>query len=83
MLKVVVTYCNGSTQQEIAAELGVHVQTVRATLREAGVKIGERNATFSDDELQTIRRLHADGVSARELGRRYSVAHTTILRQLR
>lgn len=82
MLKVVVAYCNGSTQQQIATELGVHVQTVRATLRDAGVKLSERNTTFSDDELQTIRRLHAGGVSARELGRRYSVAHTTILRQL-
>lgn len=61
----------------------MHVQTIRATLRNAGVKLNERNATFSDDELQTIRRLHADGVSARELGRRYGVAHTTILRQLR
>lgn len=69
MLSVVVAYCNGSTQQQIATELGVHVQTIRATLR--------------DDELQTIRRLRADGVSAHELGRRYNVAHTTILRQLR
>jgi len=52
-------------------------------LRDAGVRLSERNTTFGDDELQTIRRLHADGISARKLGRRYSVAHTTILRQLR
>ncbi|MGY5318217.1 helix-turn-helix domain-containing protein [Neomicrococcus lactis] len=82
MLQVVVAYCNGSTQQQIATKLGVHVQTIRSTLRDAGVKLSERNATFSDDELQIIRRLSADGVSARELGRRYGVAHTTILRQL-
>ncbi len=61
----------------------MHVKTIRATLRNAGVKLSERNTTFSDDELQIIRRLHAGGVSARELGRRYSVAHTTILRHLR
>ena len=83
VLKVVVAYCNGATQQQIATMLGLHVQTIRATLREAGVKIPDRNATFNDEELQTIRRLHSDGVSARELGRRYSVAHTTILRRLR
>lgn len=46
------------------------------------MKIGERNARFTEDELQTVRRLRADGVSARELGRRHGVAHTTILRQL-
>ncbi len=83
VLKVVVAYCNGSTQQQIAAELGAHVQTIRSALRDAGVRLSERNTTFSEEELQIIRRLHADGVSARELGRRYRVAHTTILRQLR
>ncbi|OUZ12695.1 hypothetical protein BHE97_00295 [Aeromicrobium sp. PE09-221] len=78
-----VVYCNGATQQQIATTSGVHVQTIRAILREAGVKVSEHDATFTEDELQTIRRLHADGVSARELGRRYGVAHTTILRQVR
>lgn len=83
MLAIVVAYCNGATQQQIATAHGLHVQTIRALLREAGVKIGERNATLTEDELQIIRRLRTDGVSARELGRRYGVAHTTILRQLR
>lgn len=82
MLGIVVAYCNGSTQQQIASAHGVHVKTVRATLRESGVKMIEHNATFSAEELQSIRRLHADGVSARELGRRYGVAHTIILRRL-
>jgi IS30 family transposase len=82
MLQIIVAYCNGSTQQQIATKLDVHVQTIRSTLRVAGVKLSDRNTTFSDNELQTIRRLHAEGTSARELGRRYGVAHTTILRQL-
>jgi IS30 family transposase len=83
MLKVVVAYCNGSTQQQIATELGVHVQIIRRTLRDAGVKLSQRNTTFRDDELRTVRRLHADGISAGELGRQCGVTHTTILRQLR
>ena len=82
MLKVVVAYCNGLTQQQIAADLGVHVQTIRSTLREAGVKLNQRT-TFSDDDLQAIRRLYAAGISTRELGRQYGAAHTTILRRLR
>lgn len=81
-LAVVVAYCNGATQQQIATAHGVHVQTIRTVLREAGVKPREHNATFTAEELQTIRRLHAGGMSARELGRHYGVAHTTILHQL-
>lgn len=83
VLATVVAYCNGATQQQIATTHGLHVQTIRAILREAGVKVNEHNSTFTEDKLQVIRRLHADGVSARELGRRYRVAHTTILRHLR
>ncbi|MBN8883336.1 MAG: hypothetical protein J0H73_13605 [Salana multivorans] len=82
-LAVVVAYCNGATQQEIATARGVHVQTIRTVLRDAGVKPREHNATFTAEELQTIRGLHAGGMSARELGRHYGVVHTTILRQLR
>lgn len=70
-------------QQQIATELGVRVLTIREALRNAGVKLSERNSTLSEAELQSIGRLHADGTSARELGRPYSLARTTILRQLR
>lgn len=83
MLKVVVAYCNGSTQQQISTELGVHVQTICGTLGDTGVGLNERNAAFSDDELQTVRRLHADGTSAREFKLRHGVANTTIRRQSR
>jgi len=54
VLKAVIAYCNGSAQQQIAAELGAHVQTIRNTLRDAVVKLSERNTAFGDDELQTI-----------------------------
>lgn len=82
MLRVVVDYCNGKTQVEIASKHGLHMQTVRRLLRQAGVVVRDHLAALSAADLQTIRIAHARGVSLRELGRRYGVAHTTILRSL-
>ena len=81
-LQIVVAYCNGKTQQEIASSYGVHVQTVRKRLRDAGVMVRDHLAVLTRGEIATIQTEHANGTSARELGRRYSVAHTTILRHL-
>ncbi len=81
-LQIVVAYCNGATQEEIAATLGIHVQTVRARLREAGVQTQESRAALSSEDKNVIRALHGRGQSARQLARRYGVAHTTILRVL-
>lgn len=83
VLRIVVDYCNGATQQQIAVSAGVHVQTIRAILREAGVVTREHLATLTRDEVRDLRRMHHGGMSARELGRRFGVAHTTILRHLR
>lgn len=82
MLRIVVDYCNGATQQQIAARYGVHVQTIRKVLRDAGVSVRDHRAVLTRDEIRTIRMAHAQGTSARELSRRYGVAHTTILRHL-
>lgn len=82
-LRVVVDYCNGATQQQIADSRGVHVQTIRKVLRDAGVVVREHRATFTHDEIAAIQAARSQGVSARELGRRYNVAHTTILRLVR
>lgn len=77
-----VDYCNGKTQVEVASKHGVHVQTVRRLLRQAGVVVRDHLAALSATDLATIRFVHPRGVSLRELGRRYEVAHTTILRNL-
>ena len=82
-LRVVVAYCNGSTQVQIAASHGMHVQTVRARLREAGVFMHEQRAALSFEERESMRRLHRNGQSARQLARRYGVTHTTVLRLLK
>jgi DNA-binding NarL/FixJ family response regulator len=53
-LAIVVAYCNGVTQQQIATTHGIHVQTVRTILREVGVKVGTHNSTFTEEEFQAI-----------------------------
>ncbi|MCH3975172.1 hypothetical protein [Bifidobacterium tibiigranuli] len=49
VLKAVV-YCSGSAQQEISMVLGVQVQDIRAVLHNADMSIGERNATFNEEQ---------------------------------
>ncbi len=80
---MVVAYCNGTTQNQIALDHGVHIQTVRRNLREAGVVLRDRRGSLEPDEVQRVRQLHAQGMTDRELGRRFGVAHTTIARWLR
>jgi DNA invertase Pin-like site-specific DNA recombinase len=78
----VVEYCSGATQQQITARYGVHVQTIRKILRDAGVSVRDHRAVFTREEIHTIRTAHAQGTSAHELDRQYGVAHTTVLRYL-
>ena len=82
-LQIVVAYCNGSTQAEIAAAHGMHVQTVRARLHDAGVHVQDSRAALASAHKEAIRRLHRQGQSARQIARRYDVAHTTVLRILK
>ena len=83
VLPLVVDYANGLTQAEIAAKYGLHVQTVRKRLAEAGVSSRAHNQTLSDEDLWRARRLIDSGLSAREVAGRYGVAHTTLLRALK
>jgi len=81
-LQIVVAYCNGYTKEQIASTYGLHVQTVRTRLREAGVNTEGSRAALSPQDKNTLQELHRRGQSARQLARRYSVAHTTVLRVL-
>lgn len=81
-LAMVVAYGNGATQAEIAAAHGMHVQTVRRRLLEAGVVLRDQRTTLSPEEQADARARHAAGHSAREIGRHLGVAHTTIRRLL-
>ena len=81
-LAMVVAYGNGATQAEIAAARGMHVQTVRRRLMEAGVLLRDQSTTLSLEKQADARARHAAGDSAREIGRHLGVAHTTIRRLL-
>lgn len=82
LLNMVVDYANGMTQQEIARKHGLHVQTVRKRLDAAGVVTRARGGALTEADLDEARSLLAAGVSAREVGRRMGVAHTTLLRAI-
>lgn len=82
-LAIVVDYANGMTQQAIARKHGVHVQTVRKRLDAAGVVTRARSGALTEADVAEARNLLTDGVSAREIGRRLGVAHTTLLRSIR
>lgn len=83
VLQLVVDYANGMTQVEIARKYGVHVQTVRKRLKEAGVVVRGNSRALTDSDLREVRGLLDAGLSAREVAGRYGVAHTTLLRALR
>lgn len=82
-LAMVVDYANGMTQQDIAHKHGLHVQTVRKRLSEVEVVTRARSGALTEADLDEARSLLAAHVSARKIGRRMGVAHTTLLRAIR
>ncbi|HRP99492.1 MAG TPA: helix-turn-helix domain-containing protein [Terrimesophilobacter sp.] len=82
MLEIVVAYCNGATPETIAAAHDHTERIIRDTLQQVGVVL--RDQAYSSAEIRAqVRALHAQGMSMREIARRYGVAHTTISRLLR
>jgi hypothetical protein len=71
-------HARGRSRAHIAADHGVHVQTVRRHLAKAGVPT--RRSPLSGDQVEEAKRLRAGGWSLRALGGRYGVAHTTVAR---
>lgn len=83
ILRMVVDYANGMTQEEIAHKHGLHIQTVRKRLKAAGVATRSRRTALTPQDLDEARDLLDAGLSAREVARRLGVAHTTLLRAIR
>lgn len=63
--QIVADYQAGATVVELAAQYGFHRQTVSRVLRTAGVVV-RQNAT-SNEEIERIRRLRAEGTTIREI----------------
>lgn len=82
VLPLVADYANGLPQAEIARKHGIHIQTVRKRPKEIDVVTRHNNALTGEELTEASALLDAD-VSAREVGRRFGVAHTTVLRAIR
>lgn len=83
ILRMLVDYANGMTQEELAHKHGVHIQTVRKRLKAAGVVTRSRSTALTVQDLNEARGLLDAGLSAREVARKLGVAHTTLLRAIR
>ncbi|WP_120004856.1 helix-turn-helix domain-containing protein [Nesterenkonia muleiensis] len=83
LLPLVVDYANGLTQAEIARKHGIHAQTLRKRLREAGVNTRVRVTALSESEVKVARAVISEGASIRAVACRLGVAHTTLLRALK
>lgn len=79
---LVADYADGLTQVQIAKKHGLHVQTVRKRLIEAGVDTRARLRALTGAELRAIRAAMSEGASAREVARGLGVAHTTVIRSM-
>ena len=79
---LVADYAEGLTQVQIAEKHGLHVQTVRKRLIEAGVDTRTRLRVLADEDLRAARAALDDGASIREISRGLGVAHTTVTRSL-
>ncbi len=80
---MVIDYANRMTQEEIAGKYGLHIQPVHKRLKTAGVVTRSRGNALAEQDLDEARSLLDAGLSAREVGRKLGVAHTTILRTIR
>ena len=79
---LVADYADGLTQVQIAEKHGLHVQTVRRRLIEAGVDTRARLRVLADEDLRAARAAMDHGASVREIARGLGVAHTTVTRSL-
>lgn len=75
-------YADGLTQVQIAEKHGLHVQTVRKRLIEAGIDTRARLRVLADEDLRAARAAVDNGASLREIARGLGVAHTTVARSL-
>jgi len=82
LLPIVADYADGLTQVQIAKKHGLHVQTVRKRLLQAGVDTRPRLRALTDENLRTARAAIDEGASAREIARWLGVAYTTVTRSL-
>ncbi|MBZ5735144.1 helix-turn-helix domain-containing protein [Nocardioides sp. TRM66260-LWL] len=75
-------YVAGETVKALAAEHGLHHQTIRAVLVEAGVLVRTRQR-LTQKQLEEIVKLYESGLTTTEIGERLGVYASTVGRQLK
>ena len=80
--ELVTRYSAGETARALAAEHGLHHQTVRAVLVRAGASVRVRQR-LSQSDVDEIVRLHEAGLTTTEISERFGVYASTIGRTLK
>ena len=79
--RLVEGYQGGKTVYELGREFGVHRVTVSAVLKRSGVPM--RMQGLSEDDRNEVVRLHGEGCTYADLGRRFHVDPGTVRSALR
>ncbi|MBZ5735147.1 hypothetical protein K8Z61_11640 [Nocardioides sp. TRM66260-LWL] len=80
--QLVTRYAAGETVKALAAEHGLHHQTVRAVLAKAGAMVRTRQR-LAEGDVDEIVRLYESGLTTTEIGERFGVYASTIGRKLK
>ena len=81
ILTMVVDYCNGTALDVIAKKHLLTTPEVQSRLVGVGVNIREK--ALGHDRRSQLLALRAQGLTTRDIGRRFGIAHTTVSRILR
>src|SRR3989441_1724437 len=80
---LVAAYTSGVGSYRIAARFGISPATVRARLRDAGVRLRPSRGTQRGPTVAEVTRMRATGLTVRELAKHFGVSHVTILDRLK
>ena len=81
--ELVRAYRSGVGSYRIAARFGVSPATVRARLREAGVRMRPARGTPRAPSAADVKRMRKTGMTVRELAKHFGVSHVTIIDRLK
>ena len=81
--ELVRAYRSGVGSYRIAARFGVSPATVRARLRDAGVRMRPARGTPRGPTVAEVKRMRKTGMTVRELAKHFGVSHVTIIDRLK
>ncbi len=81
--ELVRAYRSGVGSYRIAARFGLSPATVRARLRDAGVRMRPARGARRGPTAAEVKRMRKTGMTIRELARHFGVSHVTIIDRLR